>query len=187
MRLVLIGISVLFIAGCMDVATTGAQVVYHHHSIQKNLSDQYITLQAYQDLYHHSKQFKNAHISITTFNQEVLLAGETPSAWQKQQAQKLIKKIPDIKAIYNLITVSEVSSSLTRMSDAWLTAKVKAKLITEEELDASQIKVVSENGSVYLMGILTKAQAHLAAQLASETDGVQQVFTLFSYMHISKR
>lgn len=176
----------MLLQGCMNVATSGMQAVYNRHSIEKNLSDQYISMQAYQKLYVDTKEFKDANISIATYNGEVLLAGQVPLANQKAQAEAAIKQIGDVQEVHNLISVASPSSTLTRMSDAWLTTKVKAKLIASGDVDATQIKVVTENGTVYLMGVLPPEQAEAAVDIASNTDGVASVVKIFSYMRITK-
>ena len=171
--------------GCADVAMSGAQAIYNRHSIQKNVSDQYITMQVYQALNHKTDKFKNANISISTFNKDVLLAGQVPEAWQKVSAGEIVKAIPDVNHIYNLLSISSPSSTLTRISDAWITGKVKARLLASE-VDATQVKVVTENGTVYLMGIVKPEEAQVAAEAASTTEGVVSVVKIFWYMRISK-
>lgn len=173
--------------GCMNVATTGAQAVYNRHDIEKNLKDQYLTLQAYQALFVKTDQFKNANISVSTYNQDMLLAGQVPERWQKVKLEKIIKEIPDINNIYNLVQVQSPSSTLTRISDAWITTKIKTKLLASNDVDASRVKVVTENGTVYLMGILLPEQANAAVEVASNTAGVLSVVKIFSYMKISKK
>lgn len=182
----LVTISILFLQSCMDVAVSGAQAVYNRHNIQKNLSDQYISLQAYQALHVKNHHFDDANLSVSTFNGDVLLAGQTPEAWQQKKAERLLKKIPDVKKIYNLTSIGSPSSLLTRMSDAWITTKVKAKLIASNDLDPTRIKVVTENGAVYLMGILPPDEADVAVDLASHTSGVQRVVKIFSYLRVSQ-
>ncbi|MBX3708657.1 MAG: BON domain-containing protein [Gammaproteobacteria bacterium] len=176
----------VFLQGCWNVATTSAQVVYNRHSIEKNLTDQYITMQAYQDLYVKTDQFKNANISISTYNKEILLAGQAPKNWQKYKAEKIVRHIPHVNKIYNLIVIENPSSTLTRVSDAWITTKIKAKFVASNGMDATQVKVVTENGTVYLMGILPPEQATVAIKLASNTDGVRSVVKIFSYLKITK-
>lgn len=177
----------LFLTGCMDIASTGAQVVYHRQSIQSNVTDQYITYQIYRALYMDTKEFANTNISISTFNNRVLLAGEVPYAWQKEKATQIVKQIPDVEEIHNLVEVKSPSSTLTRMSDAWITTKVKSKLLASNDVDATLIKVVTENGKVYLIGTLLPEQADVAVDLARNTDGVQSVVKVFWYMKISKK
>lgn len=182
----LLGI-ITFLSGCYNVLSTGAQVAYNHQSLQKNLNDQLITMHAFQALNYKTDQFKDANISISTFNSEVLLAGQVPKVWQKKKAEQIVKEIPDIKEIHNLLAVESPSSSLTHISDAWITAKVKVQLIASNDLDATTIKVVTENGTVYLMGTLQPSEADAAVDIASHTDGVSSVVKIFSYISISKK
>lgn len=179
-------ISIFLLNGCMDVATTGAQAIYNHQSLKKNFDDQYENFKAYQALYVKTDEFKNANISVSTYNGKLLLAGQVPESWQRRKALKIIKEVSDVKEVYNLITVSSPSSALTRISDSWITTKIKAKLLASTELDATKIKVVTENGTVYLMGIIPVDEAKLATDLASNTDGVQRVVRVFSYLKITK-
>lgn len=183
----LVLISFFLLSSCMNIATTGAQAVYNQHSIKKNLNDEYISFQAYKKLNPTNLPFHDANISVATYNGEVLLAGQVPKPWQKTRAEQIIKGIPDVKTVYNTIDISGASSTLEQISDAWITTKIKAKLIASDEVDATQIKVVTENGTVYLMGVLLPEEADFATELAQDTDGVKQVVKLFSYVSISKQ
>lgn len=174
------------LCGCMDIATTGAEVVYNHHSLEKGLKDQYLSLQANQSLFLKSDDFKNTNIVIATYNKEMLLVGQVPEIWQKTKAEMLVNRIPDVGKVYNYLEVKNPSSALTRVNDVWITTKLKSKLIASSDVDATQIKVVTENGVVYLMGVLPSEQASAAVSLASQTDGVLHVVKMFSYMKISK-
>jgi osmotically-inducible protein OsmY len=173
--------------GCLNVASTGAQAVYNRQSLKKSFNDQYTTMRIYQALNYKTHEFTDANISIATKDGDVLLAGQTPTEWQKEKAGEIAKQVPDVKQVYNLVTVASPSSTLTKMSDVWITAKVKAKLIASDDLDATQVKVVTENGCVYLMGTLKADEAEAAVDLASETEGVQSVVKIFSYVTISKK
>ncbi|TAK77855.1 MAG: BON domain-containing protein [Gammaproteobacteria bacterium] len=183
-------ISLAFLPGCADVATnmamTGAQAVYNQRSLQKRWSDQYISMRVFKALDVDDTRFKDANISIATFNNEVLLAGQVPKSWQRQEAEQRVKDIPNVKRVYNLIAVTPPSSALTRISDAWITAKVKAKLMTSSDVDATQVKVVTEDGTVYLMGILLPSEAQAAVDMARTTEGVEKVVKVFSYLRISR-
>ena len=189
-RIIIFFIGISFVQGCAematDVAMTGAQAVYNQRSLQKKWKDQYISMQAFKALDIDDTRFKNTNIAIATFNGEVLLAGQAPTSWQRAEAERLIKQIPDVTKIYNLIIVSTPSSTLTRISDAWITAKVKAQMIASADVDATQIKVVTENGTVYLMGMLLPSEANAAVDIARSTDGVEQVVKMFTYLRISK-
>ena len=172
--------------GCADVAMTGAQAVLNRHTIQKKFSDQYITMQAFKALNIDSDQFKDANIVVATWEGDVLLTGQVPQAWQQAEADRIVKAVPDVKQVYNLTTIESPTSTLTRMSDAWITTKVKTKLIASDDVDGTRVKVVTENGTVYLMGIVQLKEAEAAVTLASATEGVEKVVKMFSYMTISK-
>lgn len=174
------------LAGCMNAAVTGAQAVYNRHSLQKGFKDQATTFSAYRALERDTTSFKDANLSVTTFNGEVLLAGEVPLEWQKEEAERVIRNLPDVTQVYNLVQVASPASSLSQMSDVWLTAKVKAKLIASNDIDVTQLKVTTENSVVYLMGILPPEQADAAVNIASNTAGVTKVVKMFSYIKITK-
>jgi osmotically-inducible protein OsmY len=172
--------------GCSSVAMSGASAVYNHRSIQKNLNDQIITYRAYRAINQEKQLFASANISVATFNNEVLIAGQAPNVAQKSAVTAIVKSVPNVSQVYNMVKLESPSSSITRMSDAWITAKIKAKMIASDDVDATQVKVVTEDGTVYLMGILPPEEAAAAVQIASSTDGVGSVVKVFSYIKITK-
>lgn len=178
--------SISSLIACTNVAMTSASAVYNRHGIEKNVRDQYLTMQAFKSLKVKSDEFKNANISVATFHDEVLLAGQVPEAWQKEKADAIVKKIPGVLKTYNQLQVGSPSSSLTRVSDAWITAKIKTKMLASDDIDSSQIKVITENGNVYLMGTLLPEEADAAVEMARTTSGVRSVVKVFSYITISK-
>lgn len=186
MRAAVLGLAILSLQGCMQVASTGASAVYNRHSLEENFGDGCKTYRGYQALSAKKNEFKNANISIATYHGDMLLVGQVPEAWQRNKAERLMKAIPEVGQVYNLLTVSSPSSALTRVSDAWLTSKVKTKLLASNDVDATKVKVLTENGTVYLMGILQADEADAAVDLARETEGVARVVRVFSYMKISK-
>ena len=186
--LFLIFILLNFLTGCtgLTVASTSAQAVYNRHELQQQLSDHYITLQAYRRIYDNTDRYDNTNLSITTLHNEVLLTGETPNPEQREEIIRIVKNIPNVIDVHCHITIAGTSSALTRVSDTWITTKIKSKFIAMNDLDATRIKVVTEDGTVYLMGIVLPDQADLAVEIAQNTQGVQSVIKHFSYMRISK-
>lgn len=171
---------------CVNAAFTGAQAVYSRHSIQNSLSDQYIMMKAERSIYIDSNHFQNTNVSVSSFNGIVLISGQVETKAQKIEIENIVKKIPGVKEIHDVVTFSSPASPLTRVSDTWITTKVKTKLIAMNDIDPSQIKVVTENGVVYLMGIVPPEQADIAVDIARKTAGVQSVVKVFSYIRISK-
>lgn len=186
-RMFMLVLLVSQIQACSSIAWTGASAVYNRRSLQNTFSDQYITLQIFRALKVKTREFKYVNISIATYNGEVLLSGQVDNMAQKEKVAKIAASTPGVKGVYNQLKIASPSSPLTKISDTWITTKVKAKLIATDDVDASQIKVVTENGTVYLMGIVKPEEAEAAASIASTTDGVQSVVKIFSYMHVSKQ
>jgi osmotically-inducible protein OsmY len=125
---------------------------------------------------------EHAHVNVTSYNRNVLLTGEVPDAAAKAKAELLIKEIENVRAITNEIAVGPKSSLSSRSNDTYLTSKVKTKFVTENKFHANYVKVVTENSVVYLLGIVTKAEADDATAIASTTDGVEKVVKVFEYM-----
>lgn len=176
-----------FLQGCAaSVASSGAQAIYNRHNITATLNDQYVTIRAERSLYLNTDRYKDTHVSTSSFNGVVLLAGQTPSAVQRNEIETIVKQIDGVDEVHNVITIAKPASAITRMSDAWITSKIKAKLIAADDIDPSQIKVVTENGTVYLMGIIPHNQADIAVDLARSTDGVQNVVKVFKYLLVSR-
>lgn len=178
---------VMALSGCMNAAVSGAQAVYNRHSLQKGMKDQATTFQASRRLERTDQRlFKDANLSITTYNGEVLMLGQVPNADQRLEAEAVVRELPDVNHVYNMVEVASPSSPLTRVSDSWITAKIKARIIASNDIDATQVKVVTENSVVYLMGVLPPEQASTVLDIASNTDGVRKVIKMFSYIKISK-
>jgi len=122
------------------------------------------------------------HIDTTSMNGIVLLAGEATTAEQRDRVGELIRPISGIRRIVNEIRVAEPTTMASRTNDGWITGKVKTKLLGVQGLESHQVKVVTENAVVYLMGLVTKKEGDLAAEAARTVGGVQRVVKLFEYI-----
>lgn len=176
------------LVACMygSAAMTGAQVVYDRHNLQKKISNHYAALQAYRSIYIDSDKFKDTDVSISTFNNVMLITGQAPSREQKNEIGRLAKSVADDREFYNFTEVASPVSHLTVLSDSWITTKIKSQFIAANEIDPNLIKVITENGTVYLVGIVPPEQAEAAVKIASATAGVQNVVKVFSYSRITK-
>ncbi len=186
--LCLIVIVLIFIPSCMmgGIAVSGAQAVYDRHSIQKKLDDNFTSMQAYRAIYLKTDKYKNTNISIATYNDTVIITGQTPEIEQKNEITQLVKNLVNERKIYNFVEIASPSSILTRASDTWITSKIKAKMIAANNIDPTKIKVVTENGTVFLMGIVPREDADIAVDIAQNTSGVQNIVKIFSYLEIAK-
>jgi osmotically-inducible protein OsmY len=173
--------------GCIFVvgAAAGAAaiaVVYDHRTIENTLHDNSIANTIYEKVNKIPALKRDSHIEVTVFNEVVLLTGETPSQEGREQVGNIAKNVAGPNArIYNQITVQGPTSSLTRTSDSWITTKVRSLMLANEDLKSGSIKVVTENGTVYLMGIVKRSQADIAVDIARQVSGVQRVIKIFQY------
>lgn len=127
-------------------------------------------------------QLAQSHVSVTSFNAVVLLTGQVPTETMRQLAAKTVADIGKVRRVHNELTVSGASSMVARSNDTWITTKVKSKLLANSQVAGTRIKVVTENGIVYLLGLLTKDEADRAAEIVRSTGGVQKVVRIFEYI-----
>ena len=118
------------------------------------------------------------HVSVTSYNRMVLLTGEVPSAQDKQLVEQIVSRVDNVRSVANELAVLGASSLTQRSSDALITGKVKAAMVDSKDLFANAFKVVTERGTVYLMGRVTQREANRATDLTRSTGGVQKVVRL---------
>jgi len=173
--------SCVAVVGGAAVGAAGATVLYDRRDISSMYKDEKISYQIVDALQANKSINRQCHIVVATYHRVVLLAGQTPTEQLRQKVVSIAKKIPGIQRLYNEITIQAPSSTLTRTSDTWITAKVKSILLGTKNLSSGQFKVVTENGVVYLMGLVNRTQANLAVNATRRVDGVQKVVKIFQY------
>lgn len=129
------------------------------------------------------KQFRNTvHVNVTSYNRNALITGEVPDEATKAQVERIVANIQNINKIYNELVVASQSSLTSRSNDALITSNVKLRFVGDKSFSANSIKVITENGTVYLMGIVNRTEAHTAGAIASGSSGVSRVVELFEYV-----
>ena len=130
------------------------------------------------------EQLKNSHINVVSFNATVLLVGQVPSQDMKNLATRVARSSSSrVKEVYNELEVAGATTFLSRSNDAWLSAKIKTLMLADSEVSGLRTKVVTENGVVYLMGLLTQEEADKTVNLVSNTKGVTKVVRAFEYIN----
>lgn len=179
-------ISMPLIQGCLTsailagAAVTGL-VIYDSRSSKTMMDDHDISYKS-QQIINSDAQLQGYSISAISFNHVVLLIGEVPTANLKTHAQDIIQNVPDIKRTYNQITVGPQISAATASNDALITTKVKSALLEQKGFKTTQLKVITENSIVYLMGITTKEEGDMAGSVTQGVSGVKKVVKLFEYI-----
>jgi len=122
------------------------------------------------------------HVNIASFNRKVLLTGEVRDEAMKAAVEREVRGIENVVSVINELAVAGPSSYTSRSSDALITTNVKASLVEMKTISATSFKVVTERGTVYLMGRVTQREGDLGAKIAQSVSGVQRVVKIFEYI-----
>ncbi len=127
------------------------------------------------------QHFANAHVKVASFHRRLLLTGEVPSEAVRAEVQKTVSGIENVQGIDDELVVGPISGISTRTRDSWITSDVQFRL-RKGGFGRDAVKVATENGTVYLMGTLTRKDGAAAAEIASATDRVERVVLVFQYL-----
>ncbi len=169
-------------AAVLGGAATGAAVAHDRRTAGTVIEDQSIELKAGQALRDDQEINESAHINVTSYNLVVLVSGEAPNESVRERIINIVRDIPKVTHVYNELTIGSPSTLTSRSSDTLITSKVKTRLFGLENFDATRVKVVTEKGVVYLMGLLTKEESDRVTEAARRVGGVQKVVKLFQYV-----
>jgi osmotically-inducible protein OsmY len=158
----------------------GTLVVTDRRTSGTQLEDEGIELRGLSRL--HEAIGERGHVNITSYNRQVLLTGEVPTAQDKQLVEQVLSRVENVRGIVNELGVMGASSLTQRSSDTLLTGRVKAAFVDTKDLSANTFKVVTERGTTYLMGRVTQAEAARATEVARSTSGVQRVVRIFDFL-----
>ncbi|KTD17891.1 BON domain-containing protein [Legionella jordanis] len=172
------------LCSCVAVVVAGAAaglVVYDRRSITTLESDTRIFHVIHNQLVS-NPAFADSRVIVSSFNQVVLLVGQVPNMGLRSMAEKIARNTPNVRRVYNEITVAFPIPLSQRTKDTWITSQVRSLMLTKKGLESGSIRIVTENAVVYLMGIATHEQADLAVSVARQVDGVQKVVKVFQYI-----
>ena len=185
----ILGITVLpALQGCFPVVaagvTTGVLAVVDRRSVGTQTEDETIEWKARARV--GEKLKNNTHFNFTSYNRRVLISGEVPSAEVKAEAERIVAAVPNVQGVYNELIVGPVSSFPDRSNDSFITSKVKSRSLDNAKFSAVHLKVVTEAGTAFLMGLLTQTEAHAALDVARTTSGVRKVVNLIEIITPAK-
>lgn len=182
-------LSANLLGGCAAVvvggAAVGASAVHERRTVGTMIDDEGVEWKIRSAINDNKPLNSQSHIGVVSVNGVVLLVGQTPAEALKQQATDIAKGVETVRVVHNELSIAAPNSYVTRTSDSYITSKVKTSLFKvkgHEDFDPTRVKVVTENGFVYLMGILTQAEANAVTNRARQVGGVQKVVKLFEYL-----
>ncbi|MDP3562115.1 MAG: BON domain-containing protein [Legionellaceae bacterium] len=172
------------LAGCVAAVVAGAaggMVVYDRRSISTIEKDARIFHQIHTAIVR-NPQLHDSRLVVSSFNQVVLLLGQTPVASSRVLAERIARDSAHAYRIYNEITIGMPLSLVQQSKDTWITGEVRSRMLTQKGLESGSIRVITENKTVYLMGIATPEQADLAVSVARQIKDVKKVVKIFQYI-----
>lgn len=170
-RLLIISLALITLAGCGN------------RSIGNKIDDQFLEPEVRSAVENAHKDLGSttSRVVVTSYNGVILLAGQTPREDLKQRATQAASSVQGVKRVHNELQIMLPNSALARSNDALLTTKIKTQMLADSTVPSSKIKVVTENGIVYLMGIITRQEGQRASNLVQSVNGVQKIVKLFQY------
>ena len=168
-------------AGIIAASVATVDIIHDRRTVGEYIDDNTIELTA-RNIINKDKQVrKSTHIKSVSWNGILLITGEIENEEIKQQLVNELAKIKGVRQVVDETNILGKSKLSTRSRDAWISSKVKSKLIAKTGLDANRVKVVTTRKSVYLMGIVTRAEAERATDTARSVKGVERVVKVFEY------
>ncbi|MDC9589203.1 division/outer membrane stress-associated lipid-binding lipoprotein [Xenorhabdus sp. XENO-10] len=186
--LLLVCFSAMLLQGCIGAAVVGSAAFATKagsdpRTIGQQVDDTTLEARVSTAISKDPQIKAQARVVATVYQNKVLLTGQSPNIALAEQAKQIASKVEGTKAVYNEIRQGNPISLGTVSSDAWLTTKVRSKILASDAVRSSSIKVVTEDSEVFLFGIVTRQEGSDAAKIASETSGVRRVTTAFTYLN----
>lgn len=178
--------STLLLQGCAVAVLSGAastaKVSADRRTVGAQWDDKTIEFRATNALADNKPLTAASKISVYSNNGRALLVGQTPAEIYKHEAAKIVGRVQDVRHVYNELRIGEPVDLTVRSNDTWITSKVKTEMLRTKNFDSAKVKVVTENGEVFLIGLVTRQEGEHAVQIARHVDGVKRVIKAFEYV-----
>ncbi|MBR9728133.1 division/outer membrane stress-associated lipid-binding lipoprotein [Shewanella intestini] len=176
----------LLLQGCASAllvgAVSGAKMVNDERSMKTQLNDTNADFDIVSALSKDNDLKEHTNITGVVMNSNVLMIGQAPNSALRDRAIAIVQKLNIGGKIHNQIRIGNPTSFTSRSNDAWITTKVKSRMLNNNDLDVTRIKVVTENGEVFLLGLVSRPQADIAVEITRHTTGVRKVIKVFEYI-----
>lgn len=169
----------LVVAG--GAAAAGVVVAKDRRTAGTMLDDERVEIRSQRRIAEDKELVENTHVNITCYNGVVLITGEAVLPMYKTRVEELVRQEEKVREVRNELQITAPSTTSSRSRDTLLTTRVKSRLLGADNVDSSSIKVVSEQSTVYLMGLVTRGEADHAVQVTRNTDGVMRIVKVFEY------
>lgn len=151
-------------------------------TLGRYLEDESIETKTLVNISKGSQALAQSHINVVSYNGQLLLIGQVPDEQIKREAGSVAGQVQHVRKIHNELEVAGPTSTIVRSNDVYLTSRIKVQMLADKRVEGGRIKVVTENGVVYLMGLVTPAEAELAVDITRSVTGVRKIVKVFEYV-----
>ena len=183
----MMAVTCLSLQGCIATAVVGGaavatKVATDPRTAGRQLDDESLEEKIAYNLNKDEQLKQESRINVVVYSGKALLIGQTLSESAKESAKSIAAGVEGISAVYNEIRIGEKIGMMQISKDSWITSKIRSQLLANSEVKSTEVKVITENGEVFLMGNLSDTQANAAADVARNTAGVTKVIKVISYV-----
>ncbi|MET4161516.1 osmotically-inducible protein OsmY [Marinobacterium sp. MBR-111] len=146
------------------------------------LEDEAIETKTLVNISKGSQPLAQSHINVVSYNGQILLVGQVPNEQVKQEAERVASQVRHVRKIHNELEIAGPTSTIVRSNDVYLTSRIKVQMLADKSIEGNRIKVVTENGVVYLMGLVRRDEADRAVDITRSVTGVRKIVKVFEYI-----
>jgi len=176
----------LLLSSCSSIISASRQDAieenYNKRTTGAYIDDKFIATKAKVNIDKSDPQLKKAQVQVDSFNGVVLLTGNVPSSAMRDLATETVQKIRKVRRVHNELEIGPPRSAGATLGDTWLSSKVKSRLLFDKRVNSRRIHVVTENGVIYLMGLVTHDEANTAVAVTKKAYGLQKIVRVFEYI-----
>ena len=168
---------------CFSFVGCANNILEYEDSTYSRLDDDRNESLALKNIRASHPELKDAHINVNSFKGYVLITGQVNAESDIAKITETVSRLRNAKRVHNELIVAGPTSLISRTNDSYLSTKVRSKLVASDDLQANRIKVVTENGVVYLMGVITRQEADIAVEVTRQAYGIQKIVKVFDYLN----
>ncbi|MCS5710787.1 BON domain-containing protein [Candidatus Berkiella aquae] len=184
-KLLCIPIVLGLLQGCAAVVAGGAassvMMAQDRRTPGTIVEDKSIQLKCTRAIHDVTEEDPNVHVAAVSYNNRVLLVGQVPTRKMRSDIEDAVKRVAKVKQLHNEIQLNSPTPLLTRSKDSWITTKIKGEMAVTQDFNPTRVKVVTEDGIVYLLGLIKKEEEFVAVDIARHVKGVKKVVKIFEY------
>ncbi|MCE8014636.1 BON domain-containing protein [Halomonas sp. MCCC 1A17488] len=155
---------------------------YGRRTLGAQVEDESIETKIAHNLRRSDARLGDARINVDSYNGIVLLTGQVPSEELKEKANEVAREVRNVRDVHNELSVAANLPASQRLSDTWINTRIRTTLAADESIDTGRLRFITENATVYIMGMVTRAEADRIVNAVADVGGIQRIVKVFDYL-----